>query len=297
MKFAFVEQYANSAADWTVATICRVVGASRNGYYDWLKAKSRPLSARRLRSVKLSHAIESVFKQFDRKYGSPRVHKELVARGERYDRKTVARLMKRMNLVAKGKKKFRICTTDSNHHHPIAPDLVKRNFTAAAPNEIWVTDLTYVPTKQGWLYCVVILDLFSRRVVAHSEANHMRAELVTEALTKAIRHRKPEPGLILHSDRGVQFASHAVRDVCHAAGIRRSMSGKGDCYDNAVAESFFSRMKTEELNDHTLKSHSEAKLIIFEFIDGFYNTIRRHSFLGHMSPDHYERLHKAKLAS
>lgn len=296
MKFAFVQQYAGSDADWTTTTICRVVGVSRNGYYEWLKAKSRPLSERRLRMATLSQAIESIFHQFKRVYGAPRIHRELMARGERCDRKTVARLMQRMNLAAKGKKKFRVCTTDSNHAHPIAPDLVQRDFTAAAPNQVWVTDLTYVPTNQGWLYCVVILDLFSRKVVAHAEADHMRAELVTEALTKAIRHRKPEPGLILHSDRGVQFASHAVRDVCDAAGIRRSMSGKGDCYDNAVAESFFSRMKTEELNDHCPESHSDAKLIIFEFIDGFYNTIRRHSFLDYVSPDHYERLHHAKLA-
>ncbi|MEE9404396.1 MAG: IS3 family transposase [Algisphaera sp.] len=297
MKFAFIQQHANSFADWTVTTICRVVEASRNGYYDWLKARSRPLSPRRLRVATLSRAVESIFKQFKSKYGAPRVHKELIARGESCDRKTVARLMQRMSLVGKGKKKFRIRTTDSNHEHPIAPDLVQRDFTAAAPNQVWVTDLTYIATQQGWLYCVVILDLFSRRIVAHAEADHMRADLVIEALTKAIRQRKPAPGLVLHSDRGVQFASDAVRDVCRAAGIRRSMSGKGDCYDNAVAESFFSRMKTEELNDHFPESHSDAKLIIFEFIEGFYNTIRRHSFLDYVSPDHYESLHKAKLAS
>ncbi len=297
MKFAFVEQYAGSDADWTVTTICRVVVVSRNGYYDWLKTKSRPLSPRRLRIATLSSAIESIFKQFNAKYGAPRIYKELIARGDECNRKTVARLMQRMNLVAKGKKKFRLHTTDSNHNYPIAPDLVQRDFTATAPNQVWVTDLTYVATQAGWLYCVVILDLFSRRVVAHAEADHMRAELVTEALAKAIRQRQPDPGLILHSDRGVQFASHAVRDLCREAGIRRSMGGKGDCYDNAVAESFFSRMKTEELNDHFLESHSEAKLIIFEFIEGFYNTIRRHSFLNYVSPDHYERLHKTKLAS
>ena len=296
MKFAFIKQYAGTSTDWTVTTICRVVGASRNGYYDWLLAAVRPLSARRQRIAALSARIESIFHRFDRKYGSPRVHRELLADGEACDRKTVARLMQRMNLVAKGKKKFRVRTTDSNHDHPIAPDLVQRDFTAEAPDRVWVTDLTYVDTKDGWLYCVVILDLFSRRIVAHAEADHMRAELVTEALIKAIRQRKPGPGLILHSDRGVQFASEAVRNVCRDAGIRRSMSGKGDCYDNAVAESFFSRMKTEELNDHLLESHSDAKLIIFEFIEGFYNTIRRHSFLDYVSPDHYERLHRARLA-
>ena len=198
--------------------------------------------------------------------------------------------------LSKGKKKFRVRTTDSNHDHPIAPDLVQRDFTATAPNQAWVTDLTYVATRRGWLYSVVIIDLFSRRVVAHAEADHMRAELVVEALSKAIRQRNPGPGLILHSDRGVQYASEAVRDVCRDADIRRSMSGKGDCYDNAVAESFFSRMKTEELNDRLPESHAEAKLMIFKFIDGFYNTIRRHSFLGYVSPDHFERLHHAKLA-
>lgn len=297
MKFAFVKQYVASATGGTVATICRVVGASRNGYYDWLRAKARTLSSRRLRIARLARSIESVFHEFEAKYGSPRIHEELVARGEACNRKTVARLMQRMNLVAKGKKKFRLRTTDSNHDHLIAPDLVQRDFTAAAPNQVWVTDLTYVATGEGWLYSVVIIDLFSPRVVAHAEAGHMRAELVVEALNTAIRQRKPPPGLILHSDRGVQFASHAVQDVCRNAGIRRSMSGKGDCYDNAVAESFFSRMKTEELNGHLPVSHSEAKLMIFKFIDGFYNTIRRHSFLDYVSPDHFERLHHAKLAS
>ena len=297
MKFAFVKQYVASATGGTVATICRVVGTSRNGYYDWLRAKARTLSSRRLRIARLARSIESVFHEFEAKYGSPRIHEELVARGEACNRKTVARLMQRMNLVAKGKKKLRLRTTDSNHDHLIAPDLVQRDFTAAAPNQVWVTDLTYVATGEGWLYSVVIIDLFSRRVVAHAEAGHMRAELVVEALNTAIRQRKPAPGLILHSDRGVQFASHAVQDVCRNAGIRRSMSGKGDCYDNAVAESFFSRMKTEELNGHLPVSHSEAKLMIFKFIDGFYNTIRRHSFLDYVSPDHFERLHHAKLAS
>ena len=196
--------------------------------------------------------------------------------------------------MAQQNKAFRVTTTDSNHGYPIAPNRLGRNFMTNEPNRVWVTDLTYVPTREGWLYLVTMLDLFSRKVVGYASSDRMRATLCVEALDQAVRRRGMplealrDRGLVLHSDRGVQYASDRFREACERYGILQSMSGKGDCYDNAVAESFFGTLKSEHLDGFHFRTRDEAKLEIFNFIEGYYNPQRLHSTLGYQTPDEFE---------
>lgn len=296
MKYAYIHQHQDAASGWTLATLCDVLGVARSGFYDWRARRAgepKPMQSRRERLCKL---VRKLFDQFQQRYGAPRIHRALLNLGEVCDRKTVAALMRSMGLRAKGKRRFRHRTTDSNHDHPIAPNLLQRDFTADAPNQKWVTDLTYVPTDEGWLYLVTVIDLFSRKVVGYAQADHMRAELCVEALENAVRDRGPVKGLILHSDRGVQFASIEFRETCRRRGIIQSMSDKGDCYDNAVAESFFGTLKTEHLHGLALPTREHARLEIFAFIEGFYNPQRMHSTLDYLSPDQFEQQHHANAA-
>lgn len=291
----FIDQNIGDAHGWTATLLCRLLEISRASFYQWRAAATQPLSPRRQRSADLLQKIRELFEGFKGRYGSPRIHRTLLHRGVCCCVNTVARLMRADGLIAKGKKKFRIRTTDSNHDQPIADDLLQRGFTAAEPDIRWVSDLTYIPTDEGFLYCVTVLDLFSRKVVAWATADHMRAELFTGALEEAVRIRRPRPGLIVHSDRGVQYACEAFREACERHGIRRSMSGKGDCYDNAVAESFFGSMKTEAFAGVRFATRADARLEVFEYIECFYNRTRLHSTLDYKSPNEHERQHLLTL--
>jgi len=281
MKFAFIKAHLGFAAGWTLGVLCRIIGVTRSGFYAYLKAKARPASKRQLTRKARRKRVAEVFEQHKHRYGAPRIHAQLVKEGIACDVKTVASDMKALGLFALQNKAFRVTTTDSNHGYPIAPNRLNRDFTAQAPNRVWVTDLTYVPTSEGWLYLVTIMDLFSRKVVGYASSDHMRAELCIEALDQAVRKRGRHDGLILHSDRGVQFAADGFRGACDGYGIQQSMSGKGDCYDNAVAESFFGTLKGEHLDGFKFRTRQEAQLEIFNFIEGYYNPRRLHSTLAY----------------
>jgi len=265
--------------------MCPLLQVSRSGYYVWAK---RPESPRAKRRQHLTGVIRQAHADSRLLYGSPRVHATVVAAGERCCLNTVARLMRENQLRARTKRKFKI-TTDSAHDLPVAENLLDRNFAAAAPNGKWVADITYVGTREGWLYLAAIEDLYSRRVVGWAMKERMTADLVITAMKMALTGRRPEPGLIHHSDRGSQYASHAFQDLLKAHGIVSSMSRKGDCYDNAVMESFFGTLKKELISLSDFQTRAEAQNAIFEYIEVYYNRQRKHSSLGYVSPVEYEQ--------
>jgi transposase InsO family protein len=231
--------------------------------------------------------IELSHKASDRTYGSPRVHEDLQEQGIRCGRKRVARLMRENGIRAKQARRFK-ATTDSDHNDPVAPNLLDREFHVDVPDRVWVADLTYIWTREGWLYLAVILDLFSRRVVGWSMSRRITSQLTLEALSVALWSRKPSPGLLHHSDRGSQYTCGDYRDVLDEHGVLCSMSRKGDCWDNAVAESFFKTLKVERVNDRNYWTREEAQTDIIDYIERFYNRKRRHSYLGYVSPVKYE---------
>jgi putative transposase len=220
-------------------------------------------------------------------YGAPRIHAELRAQGERCSQKRVARLMRLAGVAGCHRRRFR--TTRRDPACPSAPDLVQRAFVVAAPNQVWVEDITYVPTQQGFLFLAVVLDACSRRIVGWSMAAHLRAELVVAALDMALQQRRPAAGVIHHSDHGSQYTAQAFQDRCRRASVRSSMGSVGDCYDNALAESFFATLECELLSRSWLRTHTEARAALFDFIEIVYNRQRRHSALGYLSPDTFER--------
>jgi transposase InsO family protein len=225
-----------------------------------------------------------------RRYGAPRVHAELQAQGERVGKKRVARLMREDGLVARRRRRF-VRTTDSRHNHPIAPNLLDRQFgveQVAGPNRVWVSDLTYVPTREGWIFLATVLDLASRRIVGWAMRETLEAELTLAALRMALADRRPAPGLVHHSDRGSQYACSDYRALLDAHGLVASMSKKADCWDNAVAESFFASLETELILESDWLTRDAARQAIFEYIEVWYNRERRHSSLGYRSPVHYE---------
>jgi transposase InsO family protein len=282
VNFAFIEA---EKADFPITHSCAVLGVSRAGFYAWRK---RPVAARVGADQRLAVEVAAIHAESRRRYGSPRVHRELRARGQRVGRDRVARLMRTQGLRARAARHFRT-TTDSRHTLPIAPNVLARRFEAAAPNTVWVTDMTYLWTLEGWLYLVVILDLFSRRVVGWAMCDRMTRQLTLDALTMALTHRQPARGLIHHSDRGSQYASHDYRRVLAAHGIVCSMSRRGDCWDNAVAESFFSTLKLELVYETAWRTRAEARADVFQYVEGFYNGQRLHSSLGYLSPVAFER--------
>lgn len=286
MRYAFIHA---EKAHYAVALLCRVLNVSTSGYYAW---RGRRPSRRSRADQRLGLEIAAIHKASRRTYGSPRVHAELRALGRCVGRKRVARLMREKGLVGIARRRFRR-TTDSNHDRPVAANLLERNFEAKAPNEKWVTDITYVWTWEGWLYLATILDLFSRRVVGWAAADHMRTDLPLQALDMALGRRRPAPGVTHHSDRGSQYASGDYASALSAAGIVCSMSRKGDCWDNAVAESFFSTIKTELLDRSPWPTRAKARTAIAEWIEVFYNTQRRHSSLGYRTPAEHEMLFHA----
>lgn len=268
-----------------VGLMCKTLRISRSGFYTWL---DRPESDRAREDRRLTALIQGAFEESRRTYGSPRVHAVLQHRDVRCGENRVARLMKKHGLRPKLKKKFRVQTTDSNHDNPIAPNLLDQNFEAERPNQIWVSDITYIPTDEGWLYLASTMDLFSRAVVGWSMSASLKAISATASLRMAIERRSPSAGLLHHSDRGVQYTSDEFRKALKNHGMVSSMSRKGNCYDNAVKESFFHTLKTELVVHEHYRTRAEARASIFEYIEAFYNRQRLHSSLGYMSPVDFE---------
>jgi transposase InsO family protein len=268
--------------------MCKCFSVSRSAYYDWL---STPPSAKKIEDQQLIEKIRVIFVNNKNNYGTRRIKKELAKKGLIISRKRIGGLMKKAGLYCKAKRRFKI-TTDSKHNLPISPNLLQRNFTANSPNETYVGDITYIPTKAGWLYLAIVIDLFSRQVVGWSMKKHMRASLVNDALLMAIWRRKPKRGLVWHTDRGSQYASNSHRDLLKVHGIKQSMSRKGDCWDNAVAESFFHTLKIELVYQSNFKTTEEAKNAIFEYIEVYYNKLRMHSANDYLSPVEYEKARK-----
>lgn len=272
-------------ASYPISVLCRVLKVSRSGYYDW---KGRPPSKRDQESAALTQKIREVHNRSRRTYGYPRVHAELKALGVRCSRKRVARLMSKAGLwgCIRGRRKR---TTRRDLYTTPAPDLLKRNFTAAAPNKIWTADITYINTWEGFLYLAFILDIYSRRVVGWSMATHLRSELVVDALEMALWRRNPDVGLIHHTDRGAQYTALSFGKKLEEAGIVASMGRVGSALDNAISESFVASLKCELLHGHRFIDREAARTAVFDYIEGFYNRVRRHSSLGYLSPSEYEQ--------
>jgi transposase InsO family protein len=271
-------------AQYPVSLMCPLLEVSRSGYYAWCR---RPPSERVIADRVLTAEIRDIHERSNKRYGSPRIREELGANDTHVGRKRVARLMKENDISARTKRRF-VKTTDSKHGFPIAPNLLERNFTADAPNESWVGDITYLDTHQGWLYLAVLIDLYSRRVVGWAMSEHIDTALVMSALNMALTRRKPARGLIHHTDRGSQYASHEYRKALRDVGAECSMSRKGDCWDNAVAESFFASLRKELTNRVTFLSRDAARSSVFEYIEAFYNRVRRHSTINYQSPIDFE---------
>jgi len=273
-------------ANYPVAMMCRVLGVSRSGYYAW---QSRFRSRRELENEEVLVHIRDVYRMNRGAYGSPRVHAELKARGFTIGRHRVARLMRKEGIRGRRRKRFQR-TTDSAHGFEVAPNLLERRFDVDRPDRVWAADLTCLRTGEGWLYLAVILDLYSRRVVGWAMAANMRTELVLRALEMALVQRRPGPGLMHHSDRGSQYASEVYARRLREKGIVQSMSRVGDCWDNAVVESFFSTLEAELEARSQWRTREAAQVAVHEYIEVFYNRRRRHSHLGYLSPAQYEKL-------
>lgn len=288
MRFEFIQA---QKAHFPITLLCRVLEVSCSGFYRWLQAQP---SERQTTNQRLTVEIKSIHRESRGTYGSPRIHAELRARGFECGRNRVARLMAETGVTGQRPRSFQK-TTDSRHGHPRAPDLVNRNFNPSAPNQLWAADITYIATASGWTYLAVILDLFSRRVIGWAIDEHMRTELVLEALDRALNTRERAEGLVHHSDRGSQYASIKHREELERRGIRVSMGATGCAYDNAVVESFFATLKKELVYRTNWLDHRQAALAISDYILRFYNCRRRHSTLGYESPVAYETLHAAEV--
>jgi len=268
-----------------VRHLCELFEVSRSGFYAWI---DRPASARLKKEEERAEKIFDVHVKSRGLYGSPRVYQELLKQGEKVSLNTVASIMKERHIRSKMQRKFRVLTTDSRHDNPIAPNTLDRQFQADGPNQKWCVDITYVSTGQGWLYLAGVIDLFSRRIVGWSMADHLQSNLCEAALRMALTQREPGKGLLQHSDRGVQYTSSNYRQLLAQHNIQVSMSRTGNCYDNAVMESFWGTLKTELIYHQTYATREDAKRSIFEYIEVFYNRIRLHSSLGYQSPEAFE---------
>lgn len=283
MTFAWIKAHRDR---WPVSVMCTTLGVSRSGYY---AADDRPPSDRRLRKEELAQKIAVVHCESRGVYGSPRVHQELVDQGERVCVNTVAKIMQEKQIRSKTHKRFCVLTTDTNHPHTPAPNLLERDFAADLPDRKWAADITYVATGQGWLYLAAVIDLCTRKIVGWAMADHLRVDLCEAALAMALSRRRPAAaGLVHHSDRGVQYACGRYRDLLADNGMLCSMSRAGNCYDNAVMESFWGTLKTELIYHEDYRTREEAMASIFEYIEVFYNRKRRHSALGYASPESFE---------
>ena len=273
--------------------MCRVFGISPSTYYGW-ERKQR--SDHALRDAELLVSIRRIFAKFRGRYGAPRIQAELAREGVHVSRKRVARLMREAGLQAKGRRKYKP-TTDSDHALPVAPNLLKRDFHTERPDDAWVSDITYIWTRQGWMYLAVILDLYSRKIVGWGLSERMTASLVCDALEAAVRLRRPTPDLVFHSDRGSQYASHAFRRRLRRHHMHQSMSRRGNCWDNAVAESFFATLKKELVRNRAFDTRTQARSEIFEYIEVFYNRQRAHSLLSYETPEGFEDCFEKKNAA
>ncbi len=271
-------------AEFTVAAMCRMLGVSPSGYYAW---RQRPPSARRQSDEALKARIRAIHRWSRGTYGAPRIHAQLADEGVRVGPKRVARLLREMGLSGVSRRKGTRTTRRDQAARP-APDLVERRFEATRPDQLWVADITYVPTWAGFLYLAVVVDACSRRVIGWAMATHLRTELVLNALNMALWQRRPDQ-VIHHSDQGCQYTAFAFGQRCRQMGVRPSMGSVGDCYDNAMAESFFATLECELIDRHSFHTQAEARVAVFEFIEGWYNPHRRHKGLGQMSPINYER--------
>jgi putative transposase len=287
MRFRFIDEH---RGEWPVRRLCEVLDISPAGFYAWL---GRPKSPARQRRDALLAEVRAIHAQCKGRYGSPRIHAELKARGHAVSLNTVADLMAEHGIRAKTARKFRH-TTDSRHDLPVAANLLDRQFEPAGPDQVWSADITYIPTSEGWLYLAVVEDLFSRKIVGWSMANHLESRLVVDALEMAVAKRLPGVGLLAHSDRGSQYASEHYQDLLAKHGITCSMSRVAQCWDNAPVESFFATLKRELVHDERYTTRAQARASIFAYIEAFYNRVRRHSSLGYVSPEEYERTYNPK---
>lgn len=277
---------------WRLRSMCRMLDVSKSGYFCWRDGREPP---RRSADRALGVRIRAIHAESEERYGSPRIHKELKSQGERISRKRIERIMRLEGVSVTPRQRF-VVTTDSDHDLPIAPNLLEQDFTAAAPNQKWVSDITYIPTDEGWLFLAGTVDLYSRKIVGWAMDQRMDRGLVLKALDMAIQDRSPAPGLIHHSDRGSQYASADFRKVLADAGMAASMSRKACCYDNAVVESFWHSLKVELVHRRRFATRAEATTAIFAYIAGFYNRVRRHSTLGYVSPEAFEQAHLTRAA-
>lgn len=275
-----------------MTVLCRVLGVSRSGFYLWLKRKKRPINPE---EFCLNVIAKEIFEKSGKTYGSRRMAEALSSPGKDFSRHRARTLMKKLQLKVITSKKYKV-TTDSKHSYPVAPNLLNRKFDVSQPNKVWVTDITYIWTHEGWLYLAVVIDLYSRKVVGWSINKTMTTKLVLSALRMAWWQRKPDEGLIHHSDRGSQYASHAYQKELKDYGMVCSMSRKGNCWDNAVAESFFGSLKSERVRSKTYFTRKQAKSDIINYIAMFYNSNRLHSYLNYKSPDKFELVDLAKAA-
>jgi putative transposase len=287
MKFAAIDEHRD---EYSLKVMCKAMEVSKSGYHAW---QTRSASQRTTDNFRLVRLIEKIHLGSRGTYGSPRIHAYLIGMGETCSEPKIARLMKAYGIRAKAKRKFK-ATTNSKHRLPIASNVLNRNFNPTAPNKSWAGDITYLWTKEGWLYLAVVLDLYSRKVVGWAMEPTLSRELVLNALKMAISQRQPSAGLISHSDQGVQYASNDYQALLNTYGIACSMSRKGNCWDNSVVESFFGSLKQEHIFFCDFMTRDEARNSVFEWIEGFYNRERLHSTLGFLSPEQYER--KMKVA-
>ena len=292
MKYACIER---NKLRWPVCVQCRVLGVSASGYRQHLARRKKVLTRRHLSEMALLVEIRAVYAEARGAYGWPRVWRQLRAGGVRVGKLRVQIAMRQNGLRGRGKRRFRIATTDSNHALPIAPNLLERNFTVAAANIVWVGDMTYIPTGEGWLYLAVVLDLFSRRIVGWAMDETITAELACRALDMAWHSRRPAVGLIFHSDRGSQYASHRYTELLAEHGMKASMSGKGNCWDNACSETLFGSLKVERIHGMKFANHREAKDATLDWLL-WYNGSRMHSTLNYLSPAQFEQQAIAQLA-
>jgi transposase InsO family protein len=271
--------------NFNISVMCRILKVDKSSYYHWIKAGSIVQKT----DEKLNELIEIIFVQGRQTYGTRRIKDKLLQRyGFIVSRRLIGTIMRNLGLVAKTKKRYKINTTDSNHNLPIANNILNRNFYSGTPNTKYVGDITYIPTNEGWLYLATVIDLYSRKIVGWSMADNMKVSLVNDALEMAINTRKPSKGLIWHTDRGSQYASYSHRDLLTEHGIVQSMSRKGNCWDNAVAESFFHTLKTELTHHEIYETRAQANQSIFEYIEVFYNKQRMHSTNNNLSPVEFE---------
>jgi putative transposase len=273
--------------------MCQTLEVSKSGFYDWLNRKP---SKRKQFNMQLLSMIKEIHQESGMTYGSPRIHEKVVKRGYICEVKLVARLMKIANIRSKISKKYRISTTNSNHNYPISPNLLDRNFYTDSPNKVWVSDFTYIPVNNTWMYLYVIIDLFNREVIGWTLSENLAASNIVQLLSSTVVSQKPSPGLVFHSDRGIQYACGEFRELLKRYKMMQSMSRKGNCWDNAPAESFFKTLKVERVYHTEYENVSQAKSDLFYYIEIFYNRKRLHSYLEYTNPVEFRKMYKRRVA-